>query len=72
MSPKMENKKLKTLDDSQRPDGTSDVDWNTMKKGYKKLQLTLMNLADEIGADYYSDVGIDLDDEKGLRSDKNS
>ena len=60
----MAKKNLKELKESRRPEGVSDVDWDLMKGGYDELQLTLSNLAEQIGADYDSDVDLDQDEEK--------
>ena len=66
----MTKKRLKTLDDSTRPEGTSDADWALMKGGYKEMQSTLFDLAKEIGADYEKDVGLSEANEANERDTK--
>jgi len=68
-SSRMTKKSLKKLKESQRPEGVSDADWSLMKEGYDELQSTLSTLADQIGADYNSDVGLEQSEEEKSSTD---
>lgn len=59
----MAKKSLKQLKESLRPEGVTDADWGLMKEGYDELKSTLSMLAEKIGADYNSDVGLDQSEE---------
>ena len=59
----MAKKSIKQLKESLRPEGVTDADWGLMKEGYDELKSTLSMLAEKIGADYNSDVGLDQSEE---------
>ena len=67
----MGKKNLKKLKEFKRPGGISDSDWDLMKEGYDELQSTLSTLANQIGADYDSDVDLDQYEIGGVSSDNN-